>query len=187
MLAVDNVFSAISSKHCYHYIHTTATNNKHTLANFFIEGGIHRACGNSSGAQDCPTNYNCLQGNNTNPNYGFTSFDTVAKSLFVVFRAVQRDFWEETMQYLTATAGAWHILLFIALIYIVSFQLCALIWSPIAVVYNYLKDEQWENDLLNDLNKVCIRVVSVVADTRHNSLFYFTCATHIITNSYVLN
>lgn len=122
---------------------------------------MHRACGNSSGAQDCPTNYVCLQGDNLNPNYGVTSFDTVARSFFVVFRIIQRDFWEETMQYLTATAGPWHILLFIALIYYVSFQLCSLLWTPIALAYNHLKDEQWENDLLTDLNEVGVLVVSL--------------------------
>lgn len=115
---------------------------------------MHRACGNSSGAQSCPTNYVCLAGNNLNPNYNITSFDTFVRSFFIVFRIIQRDFFEETMQYLTATAGPWHILLFIALIYYVSFQLCALLWTPIALAYNHLKDEQWENDLLNDLNEV---------------------------------
>lgn len=115
---------------------------------------MDRACGNSSGAQNCPTNYMCLQGKNLNPNYGYTSFDTIFQSFFTVFRIIQRDFWEETMQYLTATAGPWHILLFIALIFYISFQLCALLWTPIALAYSYIKDEQWEHDLLNDLNEV---------------------------------
>ncbi|XP_055311841.1 sodium channel protein para-like [Sitodiplosis mosellana] len=122
-------------------------------ANFIYEGGMHRACGNSSGAQECPTNYVCLQVNNLNPNYNITSFDTFAGSFFVVFRLIQRDFWEETMQYLTATAGPWHIILFIVLIYYVSFQLCALLWTSVALAYNHLKEEQWERDLLNDLNE----------------------------------
>lgn len=142
-----------------------------TLANLFYEGGMHRACGNSSGAQDCPTNYVCLQGNNLNPNYGITSFDTAFRSFFVVFRLIQRDFWEETMQYLTATAGPWHILLFIALIYYVSFQLCTLLWTSIALSYNYLKDEQWENDLLNDLNEVSALRIELCCE--FSLLFFF--------------
>lgn len=133
-------------------------------ANFFDEYGLNRACGNSSGAQDCPTNYICLRGNDVNPNYGITSFDTIHRSFFVVFRIIQRDFWEETMQYLLATVGPWHILLFIALIYIGSYQLCSLLWVPIALAYNYLKDEQWENELLSDLNKVS----AYIGTTKHS-------------------
>lgn len=124
------------------------------LANLFYEGGVHRACGNSSGAQECPTNYVCLQVTNLNPNYNITNFDTFAGSFFTVFRLIQRDFWEETMQYLTATSGPWHILLFIVLIYYISFQLCALLWTSIALAYNHLKEEHWERDLLKDLNEV---------------------------------
>lgn len=115
---------------------------------------MYQACGNASGSQACPSSYICLPVNNLNPNYNITSFDTVLRSFFVVVRLIQRDFWEETMQYVTATAGPWHILLFIAFIYYGSFQLCALLWTPIALAYNYLRDEQWENDLLNDLNEV---------------------------------
>lgn len=125
-----------------------------TAENFLETNGLHRACGNSSGAQDCPTNYICLQGNGSNPNHGYTSFDSIQRSLLTVFRIVQRDFWEETMQYLLAAVGPWHILLFIALIYIVSYQLCTLLFAPIALAYNYLRVEQWEHDLLSDLNKV---------------------------------
>ncbi|XP_031630611.1 sodium channel protein para-like [Contarinia nasturtii] len=152
------MYMGILSQHCVQtplvvtsdYFWSTFTTNS---VHFLYEGGVYPACGNSSGAQDCPTNYVCLQGNNLNPNYGITSFDTFLRSFLVVLRLIQRDFWEETMQYVTATAGEWHILLFIALIYYISFQLCALLWTPIALAYNYLKDEQWENDLLNDLNE----------------------------------
>lgn len=118
-----------------------------------------RACGNASGAQNCTTGYVCLQGVNFNPNYGYTNFDSIFWSFFAVFRLVERDFWEETMHYLTATAGPIHILLFIVLIFYISFQLCSLLWTPIALAYNYLKDEQWENDLLQDLNEVCFLFV----------------------------
>lgn len=135
-------------------------------ANIFYENGLHRACGNSSGSQDCPTNYVCLRGStNFNPNHGYTSFDNSFRSLFNVFRIMQRDFWEETMQYVLATSGSWNILLFIGLIYFGSFQLCSLLWTPIAIAYNYLKNEQWENDLLTDLNKVSIGDAKPLDDT----------------------
>lgn len=123
-----------------------------------------RACGNASGAQNCPANYICLQGVNFSPNYGYTNFDTIFWSFFTVFRLVERDFWEETMHYLLATAGPFHILVFIVLIFYISFQLCSLLWTPIALAYNYLKNEQWENDLLKDLNEVscCLKYLVVV-------------------------
>lgn len=116
----------------------------------------HRPCGNSSGAQACPNNYICLSGNHSIVNNGFTSFDTISASFLATVRLFQRDFWEEILQYLTATAGPWSILLIIVIIYYGSFQLCALLWTPIALAYNYMKDELWENDLLNDLNEVSI-------------------------------
>lgn len=115
---------------------------------------IHRPCGNYSGAQMCPNNYICLTGNHSLVNNGITSFDTISASFLVIVRLFQRDYWEEVLQYLTATAGPWSILLFIAVIYYGSFQLCALLWTPIALAYNYMRDELWENDLLNDLNEV---------------------------------
>lgn len=132
-------------------------------ANFFHDkGGMARACGNASASQECPTNFICLQGDNLNPNYGITSFDTIFRSFFVVFRIVQRDFWEETMQYVTATAGPIHILLFVVLIFYISFQLSSLLWTPIALAYNYLKDAQWESDLLKDLNEVSLLEIVAV-------------------------
>lgn len=134
---------------------------------------MHRACGNSSGAQTCPENYICLQGDHSLENYGYTSYDTIFWSLLAVVRTIQRDFWEEQMQYLTATAGPWHILLFIWLIYYVSFQLCALLWTPIALAYNYMNDELWENDLLKDLNAVRITLLVHVNFSLPCMSYYF--------------
>lgn len=116
---------------------------------------IHSPCGNSTGAQTCPNGGVCLPGNLSLVNDGFTNFDTISASFFVVVRLLQRDYWEEILHYLTATVGPWSIFLFIAIIYYGSFQLCALLWTPIALAYNYMKTELWESDLMNDLKEVC--------------------------------
>lgn len=115
---------------------------------------IHRPCGNSSGSQMCPNDNDCLAGNHSIVNNGVTSFDTISASFLVVVRLLQRDYWEELLHYMTATTGPWSILLFIAIIYYGSFQLCALLWTPIALAYNYMNNELWEKNLLNDLKAV---------------------------------
>lgn len=123
----------------------------------------YRPCGNSSGAQTCPNGNECLSGNHSIVNNGITSFDTISASFLVIVRLFQRDYWEELLHYLTATTGPWSILFFIAIIYYGSFQLCALLWTPVALAYNYLNNEVWENDLLNDLKAVSIRSFQLLA------------------------
>lgn len=131
---------------------------------------IHRACGNSSGAQKCPNNEDCLPGNHSIVNNGVTSFDTISASFLVIVRLFQRDYWEELLHDLTATAGPWNILIFLAIIYYGSFQLCALLWTPIALAYNYMSNELWENDLLNDLKEVCAPKFSIPCTSRNQCI-----------------
>lgn len=120
-----------------------------------VHSGHPQLCGNASGSLTCPDNYVCQQDSRIeNPNYGLTSFDTIFVSFLTVFRLAGRDYWEEVLRNLIATAGPWHIISFIFVIVYCSFELVALIWGQIAVSYKYLDDERWENDLLSDLHEV---------------------------------
>lgn len=128
-----------------------STENRYTD----VHSGHPQLCGNVSGSLTCPDNYVCQQNPKIeNPNYGITSFDTIFASFLTVFRLAGRDYWEEVLRNLIATAGPWHIISFIFVIVYCSLQLVALIWAQIAVSYKYLEHERWENDLLNDLHEV---------------------------------
>lgn len=107
-----------------------------------------KLCGNSSGSQVCPDTYVCIQGKASNPDFGYTNFDSIFYSLLSTFRLITRDFWEDLLQLILATAGPWHILPFVGIIFVVSFQVLSLIWGQIAMSYNELKLERWENNLM---------------------------------------
>lgn len=47
-----------------------------------------------------------------------------------------------------ATAGPWHILSFIGIIFIISYQVLSLIWGQIAISYNYVRLQRWERNLI---------------------------------------
>lgn len=107
-------------------------------------------CGNSSGAGMCPPDYVCLQGFGRNPNYGYTSFDTFGWSFLSAFRLMTQDFWEELYQAVLRTAGPWHILFFLVIIFLGSFYLVNLILAIVAMSYDELqkKAEEEEEALL---------------------------------------
>lgn len=105
-------------------------------------------CGNSTGSQACPDSYVCLQNTIENPDFGYTNFDTIFYSSLSTFRLMTRDFWEDVLHLIIATCGPWHIISFIGIIFIVSYQYLSLIWGQIAVSYNYLKLQRWERNLV---------------------------------------
>lgn len=107
-----------------------------------------KLCGNSSGSQACPDSYTCMQGSAPNPDFGYTNFDNIFGSFLSAFRLVTRDFWEHPLQMVLATAGPWHIITFIVIIFIVSYQVLSLVWGQIAVSYNYIRLERWEQKLI---------------------------------------
>lgn len=45
----------------------------------------------------CPEGFTCIRAG-SNPNYGYTSYDTFGWSLLSVFRLMTQDFWENLMQ-----------------------------------------------------------------------------------------
>lgn len=139
-----------------------------------------RRCGNSSGSQACPDDYVCLQQDSgENPDFGFTNFDSIFGSLLSTFRLITRDFWENLLHLTVATSGPWHIIIYILMIFFASFQLLSLIWGQIAVSYNYIKIERWEQQLLADKMEVLALTVSfsyllILNDLICNSYFKFT-------------
>ncbi len=96
-------------------------------------------CGNSSGSGTCPENYTCLQGYGPNPNYGYTSFDSFGNAFLSAFRLMTQDFWESLYQQILRSAGPWHMLFFIVIIFLGSYYLVNLILAIVAMSYDELQ------------------------------------------------
>ncbi|XP_076283647.1 sodium voltage-gated channel paralytic isoform X10 [Lasioglossum baleicum] len=103
-------------------------------------------CGNSSGAGQCLPGYTCLQGYGDNPNYGYTSFDTFGWALLSAFRLMTQDYWENLYQLVLRSAGPWHMLFFIVIIFLGSFYLVNLILAIVAMSYDELQKKAEEEE-----------------------------------------
>lgn len=103
-------------------------------------------CGNSSGAGQCEEGYFCLQGFGPNPNYGYTSFDTFGWAFLSAFRLMTQDYWENLYQLVLRSAGPWHMLFFIVIIFLGSFYLVNLILAIVAMSYDELQKKAEEEE-----------------------------------------
>ncbi|XP_058166608.1 sodium channel protein para isoform X31 [Anopheles ziemanni] len=103
-------------------------------------------CGNSSGAGQCDEDYICLQGYGKNPNYGYTSFDTFGWAFLSAFRLMTQDYWENLYQLVLRSAGPWHMLFFIVIIFLGSFYLVNLILAIVAMSYDELQKKAEEEE-----------------------------------------
>ncbi|XP_035791465.1 sodium channel protein para-like isoform X4 [Anopheles albimanus] len=113
---------------------------------FFSESGDIPLCGNSSGAGQCDEGYICLQGYGKNPNYGYTSFDTFGWAFLSAFRLMTQDYWENLYQLVLRSAGPWHMLFFIVIIFLGSFYLVNLILAIVAMSYDELQKKAEEEE-----------------------------------------
>ncbi|XP_032452139.1 voltage-gated sodium channel alpha subunit isoform X9 [Nasonia vitripennis] len=131
------------------------------------EAGNYPLCGNSSGAGQCPPGYTCLQGYGENPNYGYTSFDTFGWALLSAFRLMTQDYWENLYQLVLRSAGPWHMLFFIVIIFLGSFYLVNLILAIVAMSYDELQKKAEEEELAEEQ---AIREAEEAALAKENKL-----------------
>ncbi|XP_066158520.1 sodium channel protein para isoform X2 [Euwallacea fornicatus] len=118
-------------------------------------------CGNSSGAGQCRPGYTCLQGYGDNPNYGYTNFDTFGWAFLSAFRLMTQDYWENLYQLVLRSAGPWHMLFFIVIIFLGSFYLVNLILAIVAMSYDELQkkaeeEEAAEEEAIREAEKAAI-------------------------------
>nr|XP_053611694.1 sodium channel protein para isoform X26 [Plodia interpunctella] len=123
--------------------------------NWYGGDGEYPLCGNSSGAGQCEPGYICLQGYGPNPNYGYTSFDTFGWAFLSAFRLMTQDYWENLYQLVLRSAGSWHVLFFVVIIFLGSFYLVNLILAIVAMSYDELQkkaeeEEQAEEEALRE-------------------------------------
>ncbi|KAK4306528.1 hypothetical protein Pmani_021653, partial [Petrolisthes manimaculis] len=113
----------------------------------FEEGAIDSPlCGNSSGAGPCPPGYICMQGFGDNPNYGYTNFDTFGWSFLSAFRLMTQDYWENLYQQVLRSAGPFHIIFFVVIIFLGSYYLVNLILAIVAMSYDQLQKKAEEEE-----------------------------------------
>ncbi|KAJ4919160.1 hypothetical protein JOQ06_000066 [Pogonophryne albipinna] len=70
--------------------------NDHANVYYLLDQRDALLCGNASEAGACPPGYSCMR-TGSNPDYGYTSFDSFGWSLLSVVRLVSKDFWENLM------------------------------------------------------------------------------------------
>lgn len=118
------------------------SNDSHWLGEY----NNYLLCGNASGAGQCPPEYVCIAGFGSNPNYGYTSFDTFGWALLSAFRLMTQDYWENLYQQVLRVMGPYHMLFFIIIIFLGSFYLVNLILAIVAMSYDELQKKAEEEE-----------------------------------------
>jgi voltage-gated sodium channel type II alpha len=80
-----------------------------------------------------------LSGYGSNPDYNYTNFDNFGWALLCAFRLMTQDFWESLYQMVLRTTGPWHLLFFMAAIFLGSIYLVNLILAIVAMSYDDLQ------------------------------------------------
>ncbi|XP_071512580.1 sodium channel protein para isoform X17 [Panulirus ornatus] len=116
-------------------------------SNWYRDEGIEMPlCGNSTGAGQCPAGFVCLQGFGPNPNYGYTNFDSFGWAFLSAFRLMTQDYWENLYQLVLRSAGPWHIIFFLVIIFLGSYYLVNLILAIVAMSYDQLQKKAEEEE-----------------------------------------
>ncbi|KAL0271720.1 UNVERIFIED_CONTAM: hypothetical protein PYX00_008718 [Menopon gallinae] len=127
--------------------------------------GEYPLCGNSTGAGQCEEGYTCLQGFGRNPNYGYTSFDSFGWAFLSAFRLMTQDYWENLYQLVLRSAGPWHMLFFIVIIFLGSFYLVNLILAIVAMSYDELQKKAEEEEAAEE---AAMREAEAAAEAKEN-------------------
>ncbi|CAF3491897.1 unnamed protein product [Rotaria socialis] len=106
---------------------------------WYKENGDYLLCGNASGTVRCPAGYICWKDRGMNPNFGYTSFDNYGWAMLSCFRLMTQDYWENLYQLVLSTAGRYHAVFFVVVIFFGSFYLVNLILATVSM--SYLKEQ----------------------------------------------
>ncbi|KAI3370931.1 hypothetical protein L3Q82_023484, partial [Scortum barcoo] len=90
-------------------------------------------CGNSSDATICPEGFVCMR-TDSNPNFGYTSYDSFGWSLLSLFRLMTHDFWENLMQLTLQATGKIYLIFFAPIVFPGSFIFLSFILAMVAMV-----------------------------------------------------
>nr|AMD09816.1 sodium channel alpha subunit [Acartia hudsonica] len=131
----------------------------------------YQLCGNMSGAGVCPDGYTCYEGFGENPDNDFTSFDTFGWSFLCAFRLMTQDYWEDLYQMVLRTAGPWHIIFFLVIIFLGSFYLVNLILAIVAMSYDELQKKAEEEEEAALLEEEAMRREAAEREAEEAAMF----------------
>ena len=103
-----------------------------------------------------------FQGFGRNPNYGYTNFDTFSWAFLSAFRLMTQDYWEDLYQGVLRTAGPWHIIFFVVIIFLGSFYLVNLILAIVAMSYDELQKKAEEEEEAALAEEEALRVMQYI-------------------------
>ncbi|XP_051998217.1 sodium channel protein type 1 subunit alpha-like isoform X1 [Xyrauchen texanus] len=103
--------------------------------NHYMIGKKALICGKSRDAGHCPEGYICMKAG-TNPDFGYTSFDSFGWAFLSLFRLMTQDFWESLYQQTLRAAGKTTMIFFVLVIFLGSFYLVNLILAVVAMAYD---------------------------------------------------
>lgn len=89
-------------------------------------------CGNRSDAGGCPDGFTCVSAG-SNPNFGYTSYDSFFWSLMSLFRLMMNDYWEGLMQLTLRAAGKSYLIIFLFVFFLGCFFLLSLIVAVVVM------------------------------------------------------
>ncbi|CAL8268665.1 unnamed protein product [Lota lota] len=92
-------------------------------------------CGNGTSVGHCPEGFMCIRAG-SNPDYGYTSFDTFFWAFLSLFRLMTQDYWENLYQQTLRTSGKPYMIFFVLVIFLGSFYLINLILAVVAMSYD---------------------------------------------------
>ncbi|XP_077739557.1 sodium channel protein type 7 subunit alpha isoform X2 [Canis aureus] len=101
--------------------------------NFYYLEGENSAllCGNRTDAGQCPEGYVCVKAG-TNPDYGFTNFDTFGWALLAMFRLVTQDYPEALYHQILYASGKVYMIFFVVISFWFAFYIASLFLGILA-------------------------------------------------------
>uniref|UniRef100_A0A452UC11 Sodium channel protein type 7 subunit alpha n=1 Tax=Ursus maritimus TaxID=29073 RepID=A0A452UC11_URSMA len=111
---------------------------------YYLEGERYALlCGNRTDAGQCPEGYVCVKAD-TNPDYGFTNFDTFGWALLALFRLMTQDYPEALYHQILYASGKVYIIFFVVISFWFAFYLASLFLGILAMSYEEEKQKAAE-------------------------------------------
>ncbi|XP_047727314.1 sodium channel protein type 7 subunit alpha isoform X3 [Prionailurus viverrinus] len=100
---------------------------------YYLEGEIYALlCGNRTDAGQCPEGYVCVKAG-TNPDYGFTNFDSFGWALLALFRLMTQDYPEALYHQILYASGKVYMIFFVVISFWFAFYIASLFLGILAM------------------------------------------------------
>ncbi|XP_059251471.1 sodium channel protein type 7 subunit alpha [Mustela nigripes] len=111
---------------------------------YYLEGERYALlCGNRTDAGQCPEGYVCVKAG-TNPDYGFTNFDTFGWALLALFRLMTQDYPEALYHQILYASGKVYMIFFVVISFWFAFYIASLFLGILAMSYEEEKQKAAE-------------------------------------------